>query len=577
MKKLFSILALTLALAGSAKAQWTSPGNGITYTLDDLVQVSGCVSFDPQIFYYFITGDITISANDKLYINRNDGLIYITFANDYTITIKGSMEALGQDEDHYLPVGMSGHLRFEDASDQSLLSYCWFGEMNGIQIINSDVTFNNCRFHYFHSQQQSSAVNVMNCDPVFNNCEFNDNEGAAIGSPANGQGSPQILNSQFIDNVTANANQPQINLGPGATDTIRIVNCNIMGGGHDMSGGISIADLTNTGSTKILLKDNVVKDNRYGYNQQGYNLSSVIVGNQFIDNNLETNPNNGGSGISIYGMTTNNQAKLRNNLISGNLWGITAIYYHDIDMGTEDDWGHNLIYDNGNGGTEYALYDNGYSDITAIGNYWGNNDPDHAEQVIFHRPDLGETYGLVSYLPIYELHPIPLSLVARLEDNPQLSTDYQGVINKETSTINLFIPEDELSTLLIKVRLELPLGTTTNFPFGEVIDLSEPYTFHIDTPHGESQDWTINLESDWALGEQASSPITVRHFASELLVSGLQGPSLIRVCNMAGQIVHVEKTHQAEHRIVTGNWPSGVYLLSISNGQQSLSQKVVLP
>ena len=577
MKKLFSILALTLALAGSAKAQWISPGNGTTYTLDDLVQVSGCVSFDPQIFYYFITGDITISANDKLYINRNDGLIYMAFGDDYTITIKGSMEALGQDEDHYLPIGMTGHLRFEDASNPSLLSYCWFGEMNGIQIINSDVTFGDCRFHYFHSQQQSSAINVMNCDPVFDNCEFYSNEGAAIGSPVNGQSSPQILNCQFTDNVTANANQPQINLGPGATDTIRIVNCQVWGGGHDMSGGISIAHLTNTGSTKILLKDNLVKDNRYGYNQQGYNLSSVIVGNQFIDNNLETNPNNGGSGISIYGMTTDNKAKLRNNLISGNLWGITAIYYHDIDMGTEDDWGHNLIYDNGNGGTTYALYDNGYSDISAIGNYWGSNDPNYAETVIFHRPDLGSTYGLVTYLPIYELHPVPVSLVATQKDNPQLSTDYQGVINQETSTIDLFIPEDELSTLLIKVRMALPFGTTTDFPFGEAIDLSEPYSFNIETLHGESQEWTINLESDWNLGEQASSPITVRHFASDLLVSGLQGPALVRVCNMAGQIVHVEKTHQAELRIATGNWPSGIYLLSISDGKQSLSQKVVLP
>ena len=316
MKKATLFLAMVLGFFPMLNAQWTSPGNGTTYTLDDLVEISGCVSFDPQIFYYFISGDITISANDKLYINRND---------------------MGQDEEHYLPIGMgSGHLRFEDASDPSFLSYCWFGEMNGIQIINSDVTFDTCRFHYFYSQQQSSAVNCMNCDPVFTNCEFYSNEGAAIGSPANGQASPQILNCQFTNNVTSNANQPQINLGPGANDTIRIVNCTIEGGGHDMSGGITIADLMNTGDTKILLKDNVVKNNRYGYNQQGYNLSSVIVGNQFIDNNLETNPMNGGSGISVFGMNENNKAVIRNNVITGNLWGITAINAFDIDL---NNWG----------------------------------------------------------------------------------------------------------------------------------------------------------------------------------------------------------------------------------------------
>ena len=380
-------------------AQWTSPGNGTTYTLDDLVEVSGCVSFDPQIFYYFISGDITISANDKLYINRNDGLIYITFANDYTITIKGSMEAMGQDEDHYLPIGMgSGHLRFEDASDPSFLSYCWFGEMNGIQIINSDVTFDTCRFHYFYSQQQSSAVNCMNCDPVFTNCVFYSNEGAAIGSPANGQASPQILNCQFTNNVTYNANQPQINLGPGANDTIRIVNCTIEGGGHDMSGGITIADLMNTGDTKILLKDNVVKNNRYGYNQQGYNLSSVIIGNQFIDNNLETNPMNGGSGISIYGVDENNKAFIRDNVISGNLWGITVINKADINLGTEDDWGHNQIHDNGNDGVIYDLYNNSTNTVMAVGNDWGTTAEQEIEDHIVHQYDNPE-HGLVNYIP----------------------------------------------------------------------------------------------------------------------------------------------------------------------------------
>ena len=400
--RFFLFLVFSFGFSQAINAQWTSPGNGTTYTLNDLVEVSGCVSFDPVIYYYYITDDITISANDKLYINRNDGLIYITFANDYTITIKGSMEAMGQDEEHYLPIGMgSGHLRFEDASDSSFLSYCWFGEMNGIQIINSDVTFDTCRFHYFYSQQQSSAVNCMNCDPVFNNCEFYSNEGAAIGSPANGQSSPQILNCQFTNNVTSNANQPQINLGPGAQDTIRIVNCTIEGGGHDMSGGIAITDLMNTGDTKILLKDNVVKNNRYGYNQQGYNLSSVIIDNQFIDNNLETNPMNGGSGISVFGMNENNKAVIRNNMITGNLWGITAINAFDIDLGTEDDWGYNQIHDNGNGGVVYDLYNNSANDIMAVGNYWGTTDIQEIENHITHQND-DPSLGLVNYIPFLE-------------------------------------------------------------------------------------------------------------------------------------------------------------------------------
>jgi hypothetical protein len=419
MKKVTLLLALILGFTSMLNAQWTSPGNGTTYTLNDLVEVSGCVSFDPAIFYYFITGDITISANDKLYINRNDGLIYIVFANDYTITIKGSMEALGQDEEHYLPIGMSGHLRFEDTSDPSFLNYCWFGEMNGIQIINSEVTFDDCRFHYFYSQQQSSTVNVMNCDPVFDNCEFYFNEGAAISSPANGQGSPQIFNCQFTNNVTTNANQPQINLGPGSQDTIRIVNCTIEGE-HDMSGGIAITDLMGTGETKILLKDNVIKNNRYGYNQQGYN-------------NLETNPMNGGSGISIYGMDGNNKAIIRNNVITGNLWGITAIYFHDIDLGTEEDWGNNEIHDNGNGGVVYDLYNNSTCDLMAVGNNWGTSNVDEIENHIFHQTD-DPSFGLVTYVPFIDVDGVDEAEVSGFEvsPNPVSNGLFSLILNEET-------------------------------------------------------------------------------------------------------------------------------------------------
>ena len=163
-------------------------------------------------------------------------------------------------------------------------------------------------------------------------------------------------------------------------------------------GGISIADLMGVGSTKVLLKDNIIRENRYGYNQQGQTISSVIEGNQFINNNHEENPMNGGSGISIYGSTVNNKAVLRNNVITGNLWGITAIYLHDIDLGTEDDWGYNEIYDNGNDGEVYDLYNNSACDITAIGNDWGVHSIERIETHIYHQND-DPALGLVTFYP----------------------------------------------------------------------------------------------------------------------------------------------------------------------------------
>ena len=107
---------------------------------------------------------------------------------------------------------------------------------------------------------------------------------------------------------------------------------------------------------------------------------------------------NGGSGISIYGYSTDCKAKIRNNVITGNLWGITAIYYHDIDLGTEEDWGLNEIHDNGNDGVIYDLYNNSSCDIMAVGNDWGTTNEHAMEDHIVHQYD-NPSYGLVTYIP----------------------------------------------------------------------------------------------------------------------------------------------------------------------------------
>ncbi len=398
----------SIGLWSMLNAQWVSPGNGTTYDLDALVANSnGCVVYIGETPYsmgrpvYRIMADLTIAPTDQLFVPHYK---YIEFDN-VTLTIQGSMTVEGRvsdsasffvkshDNDEARP-----RIRFEDASDASRFEPCVFIALSGIKIINSEVTFNGCHFSYFDTDHQSSAVNFMNCDPIFDNCVFKFNEGAAIESGANITGSPQIMNCTFFGNVTANTNHPQINLGPGNTDTIRIVNNTVEGNGHDKSGGITIADLMGTGETKILLKDNIVKNNRYGYNQQGNSLSSTIIGNEFLDNNIETNPMNGGSGISVYGMNENNKAVLRNNIITGNLWGITAINAFNIDLGTEDEWGNNQIHDNGNSGVVYDLYNNSSYDIMAVGNDWGTIAEQEIEDHIVHQND-NPDLGLVTFIP----------------------------------------------------------------------------------------------------------------------------------------------------------------------------------
>jgi hypothetical protein len=396
MKKVTLILALLIGFIPLLNAQWTSPGNGTTYTMPDLVAASnGVVTNTGNVFA--INADLTISENDIL--NIDDQVTRID-APGALITIKGSMVCNNSETNRvkiYGTMTSQFSMRFENAINCEL-KHMYFSDGCGIKVIESEVTFDDVKFLYFTRDYASAVIDIFNCDPVIKNCYFQDNEGAAISSPANGQSSPQILNNSLDANVNG-INSPQINLGPGGEDTIRIVGNTIDDHWAQWHvGGISVADLMGVGSTKVLLKDNIVKEGRYGYNQQGATISSVIVGNQFIDNYNEENPMNGGSGISIYGTTVNNKAVLRDNVITGNLWGITAIYMHDINMGTEDDWGNNEIHDNYNSGMEYDLYNNSICDITAVGNSWGTTSEEMIENHIFHQND-DPSLGLVIFIP----------------------------------------------------------------------------------------------------------------------------------------------------------------------------------
>ena len=394
MKRLFIFLFL-ISLAISLNAQWVSPGDGITYTLPDLVAATeGVVTNDGTVFT--IHQDLTISHSDVLLI---DNQVTRIDAPGVLITIKGSLTCshTGDRIKLYGTETQQFSMRFENASN-CLMRKMYLSDGAGIQLIESEVTFDDVKFVYFTTDYCHSVIDIFNCDPIINNCYFMLNEGAAISSPANGQSSPQITGCELDANVDG-LNMPQINLGPGGDDTIRIVGNNIHGTWATFhTGGISVADLMGVGDTKVLLKGNIVKDGRYGYNQQGQTISSVIINNQFINNNHEDNPMNGGSGISIYGTSTNNKAILRNNVITGNLWGITAIYLHDIDLGTEEDWGRNEIHNNGNGGVTYDLYNNATCDIMAVGNDWGATLEGEVEDHIFHKVD-DPSLGYVTFIP----------------------------------------------------------------------------------------------------------------------------------------------------------------------------------
>lgn len=393
---LFSILCFCFSICN---AQIVTPGTGSSFTFNDFLgDPSGAVT-SSSVGAFTLTQDLTISANDTLLFDSSMQSLQVV--DSVTLTVLGCVQCEARDnffEVHGITTDTTTTFfewRFEEASP-SVLAYLRIEKGESIFLSHSQITIQNCEF----SQFNSPVIKYMNCNPIILHCDFHDNRQAAINSAANVTGSPIICYNRFHHNVLDNVNQPQINLGPGTNGRELIIEGNTIEGCSPLSGGIAIANLMNVGPTQAVIRSNTVENNRYGYTQQGSDIFALIEDNQFINNNLEENPMNGGSGISIYGYDTTCAAKLRRNTISGNLWGITAINKHNIDMGTVEDFGNNYLYDNGNDGQTYALYNNASSSICAVGNYWGGNTEEFAESVIFHRPDLGDNYGLVLYTPI---------------------------------------------------------------------------------------------------------------------------------------------------------------------------------
>ena len=130
-------------------------------------------------------------------------------------------------------------------------------------------------------------------------------------------------------------------------------------------------------------------------------------------------------------------------------------------------------------------------ELTAIGNYWGDNSAEFAESVIFHQPD-DASLGLVVFEPILELQPEFGFFAFFAHDNPGLTEDVIAEIDPETATITAVLPVGtSLSALIPSVAV--PLGIEGAPEAGQSFNFSDPVSFTLSTPHGEEQSWTAEI------------------------------------------------------------------------------------
>lgn len=384
-----------------AVAQYISPNTGVILNLADIAAESpSTISVDGD--EYTIYEDITISENDALIIDTD---LTALLDEDVLFTIFGSFSIEGE-EVLFTALDIEkpfAGFRYEQGSE-IFLSNATFEYGGGMRVLTEDFHVEWCVFMDIvgGGATTSAVLQFSRGKPVIKHNLIGHNYLPAIGSAANTSVSAYIYDNMILDNNLDNTNRPQINMGTTYADVpLRIINNMIIGNeSTDRVGGIAVANLAG-GNLYAEITGNTIAENRYGITVIGPNDSVVISGNIIEENNNETNPMQGGSGIALTSTGEETPIEIYDNQIRGNLWGIT-LYNSRANLGDdENNPGGNVFSENGNGGEIYALYNNSSFDIMAKHNCWIEGHeatPEDVEGVIFHQVDDSDL-GLVTFDP----------------------------------------------------------------------------------------------------------------------------------------------------------------------------------
>jgi len=412
MKKFYALLALAAVAAGAMADNYVSDGTGNVYTFNSLSQIENSGVTVQEDGSYLVSANFTIAEGDVLKIENND---VIKMATDVQITIDGNAdfapadtavvtrEAEGSNPKGFWMLGENGNAELKN------VTFEYVGVVFGG--LNSSLHADNCTFTLHNGKSSSSGALSFNAScggNIVENCYFIENSLNAIGNGATNPVGVIIRNCLFWHNTTANRNKPQINLTCAGDYDVVITNNQVIGGQFNLSGGIGVSNMMSMGHTgKVYIENNYIADNRYGFTSIG-SVDCIIRNNKMINNCYEANPNNGGSCVSIYDISSSSNIYMEGNWMEGGLWGITVpTGAPNINLGKVDDPnaedfnpGNNTFVNNGNGGVLYDLFNNGTATIWAQGNTWNVTEQteENIEQVIYHQVD-DPSKGLVIFMP----------------------------------------------------------------------------------------------------------------------------------------------------------------------------------
>ena len=412
MKKFYAFALMAAIAAGAMADDFVTDGTGNVYTFNALSQIQGTGVTAQEDGSYLVSTNFTIAEGDVLRLENND---VIKMSNGVQITINGDAD--------FTPADTA--LITRDAEDSSPKGFWMLSENGNANFknvrfeyvgvvfggLNSSLHAQECTFTLHNGKSSSSGAISFNasCDGnIIEDCQFIENTLNAIGNGASNPVGITIRNNILWHNVTNNRNKPQINLTCAGDYDVYITGNEVIGGQYTLSGGIGVSNMMGMGHTgKVYIEDNYIADNRYGITTIG-SIDAIIKGNTMIDNCYETNPNNGGSCISVYDSSSSSNVYIEGNWMEGGLWGITIVTgAPNVNLGKIEDPeaedynpGNNTFVNNGNGGVNYDLFNNGTADVWAQGNTWNvaEQTEENIEEVIFHQVD-DPSKGLVIFMP----------------------------------------------------------------------------------------------------------------------------------------------------------------------------------
>ncbi len=443
MKKFYAFLLMAAVAVGAMADEFVTDGTGNVYTFNSLSQIEGTGVTLQDDGSYLVSADFTIAEGDVLQLINND---VIKMADGVRITLDGdadftpadtavvTRDAEGSKPKGFWMMGENGNANMKN------VTFEYVGVVFGG--LNSSLHADNCTFTLHNGKSSSSGALSFNAScggNIVENCYFIENTLNAIGNGASNPVGIIIRDCIFWHNTTDNRNKPQINLTCAGDYDVYITGNAVIGGQFTMSGGIGVSNMMGMGHTgKVYIEDNYIADNRYGITTIG-SMDAIIKNNTMIDNCYETNPNNGGSCVSIYDSSSSSNIYMEGNWMEGGLWGITVpsgapnINLGKVEDPEAEDYnpGNNTFVNNGNGGVLYDLFNNGTGTIWAQGNTWNVDEQteEKIEEVIYHQVD-DPSKGLVIFMPAHQDGP---SSVEEIEAAQQTDGLYYNLMGQPVS------------------------------------------------------------------------------------------------------------------------------------------------